>query len=450
MRRRRCFATTTQEIWRGRRKVLCQIFGSKYVGQSLRVLERRSTALLRSLAGAGAGNVSVWPHFSAYTMRSALEMIFGENLKAERDASEQLLQAFGEYAHNLGARVCQVWLYSDAVYRRLPVHARQRRCKSVVWRRLDNVWLYSDAVYRRLPVHARHRRCKGVVWRRLDNVSTRTAWARALPGVAVQQRLIALTKQSMAKKRLEQQQGASRATDADELDAEYKPLMELMIELTGGDNGYTDVELREEAVVLVLAASDTTATAACFASVLLANHPREQHRVYEEIQEILGGSERPLTAEDLPNLKYLDAVVKETLRLYPSKPFTMRKCTQDIQLPSGLVLPKGCGVVLHFWGMHRDPRCWGADADQFRPERFLSATPDQLAAFMPFGHGPRYCLGSRLALSSLKLSLAQLARRFRLAPAAGYGCSAAEPLRVSYDITLKHVHDFKVQLRARP
>ncbi|XP_052740575.1 putative cytochrome P450 CYP13A3 [Bicyclus anynana] len=230
-------------------------------------------------------------------------------------------------------------------------------------------------------------------------------------------------------------------------DGKFKSFLELLIEFSGEQGGYSDTELREETLVLLLAATDTTATASCLASVLLANHPRVQRRLYDEIQQVLGESER--TLDNLSKLKYLDAVVKETLRLYPPAPVTVRRCTADIDLPSGLTLKEGCYFLVNFWGLHRNPHCWGADADQFRPERFLSATPDQLAAFMPFGHGPRSCTGFNLGLASVKLSLAELLRHYRLRPAAGYRLSRREPLRVTFDIMLKHVHNFEVQLEKR-
>ncbi|KOB64169.1 Cytochrome P450 [Operophtera brumata] len=167
-----------------------------------------------------------------------------------------------------------------------------------------------------------------------------------------------------------EQKGIKNATDK-----ELNTFLELYIKASGGASGFTNVELREETLVLLLAGTDTSAVGSAFTSLMLARHPEVQNNVYEEIREVLGDSNRSVSAEDLPRLKYLEAVIKESLRLYPPVPMIVRKADKDIKL------------------LHRNPVYWGKDAEEFRPERFLESNLKHPAAFIPFSYGPRSCLG---------------------------------------------------------
>ncbi|KAI8428775.1 hypothetical protein MSG28_007449 [Choristoneura fumiferana] len=106
----------------------------------------------------------------------------------------------------------------------------------------------------------------------------------------------------------------------------------MMIMGSGGERGYTNLELREEVLVIILAGTDTSAVGASYVCVLLSRFPKVQEKVYEELRDVFGDSDRPLTVQDLPNLKYLDAVIRETLRMYPPVPVTVREVHNDVVL----------------------------------------------------------------------------------------------------------------------
>ena len=135
---------------------------------------------------------------------------------------------------------------------------------------------------------------------------------------------------------------------------------------------------------------------------LLASHPEVQARLAAEIDKKLpppgDGSDADLT--ELEALPYLSAVVKESLRLYPPAPFLYRRGTDPIP------------IVVSIWGMHRHPRFWD-NADAFVPERWLGVNTDP-RAFMPFGLGPRVCIGRRFALIESRAAIADILQRFQL------------------------------------
>ncbi|XP_063371823.1 probable cytochrome P450 313a1 [Cydia amplana] len=216
-----------------------------------------------------------------------------------------------------------------------------------------------------------------------------------------------------------------------------------------------------------------------------------QDKVYQEIQAVFGETDRAVTAEDLPKLTYLEAVIKESLRLYPPVPIVTREVHGDTPLPSGITLVDDTTVMFNIWGTHRNPAYWGPDAEEFRPERFLQGPlphpamfvpfshsvrnclvynpaywgPDaeefrpkrflqgplpHPAMFVPFSHSVRNCLGATYAMMSAKTALANVIRRHRLLPPAGVRAADLQrPLPVKYDIMMKAVDNFTLRIEER-
>ncbi|XP_013177779.1 PREDICTED: cytochrome P450 4V2-like [Papilio xuthus] len=228
-----------------------------------------------------------------------------------------------------------------------------------------------------------------------------------------------------------------------------KSLLELLL-----TSSLSELEVREECLVLVLAGSDTSAVGASFTACLLSHYPHVQDKVYDELYAVFKDSQRPVEAADLPKLKYLEAVIKESMRLYPPAAVIARKLDKDIVLPSGVTLVEGSGALINIWAMHRNPRYWGQDAELFLPDRFLPATPaspdsnsppQRHAAYMPFSYGPRNCIGYQYGMMSMKTALAAVVRRYRLLPAA----CPPHPLRVKYDIMMRDVDNYMLRLEPR-
>jgi cytochrome P450 len=177
----------------------------------------------------------------------------------------------------------------------------------------------------------------------------------------------------------------------------------------------TDRQLRDEVFTIMSASYDTTALALTWAWVLLSRNPGARQRLYDEIDSVLDG--RTVSAMDLPRLKYVEQVVSETLRLYPSAWVIGREATRDTQL-GGQLVRKGTTVLCSPWVLHRDPRFFDRP-EVFLPERWADALTQRLHrfAYIPFGAGQRVCIGSAFAQLEATLALATIAQRFRLDPA---------------------------------
>ncbi len=180
--------------------------------------------------------------------------------------------------------------------------------------------------------------------------------------------------------------------------------------------GMTDKQLRDELMTLITAGLDTTVLAMTWSCYLLARHPEAAARVHEELGAVLGGR-RPELA-DLPSLKYTEAVLRESMRLYPPAWVVTREATTDCVI-GGYALPKGTAVMASQWLKHRDERVFERAAD-FDPSRWLKGAALPKFAYFPFGGGPRLCIGSGLAMIEGTLGLARICQRFRFECAASY------------------------------
>ncbi len=182
-------------------------------------------------------------------------------------------------------------------------------------------------------------------------------------------------------------------------------------------NHMTDKQLRDEVVTLVLAGHETTANALTWAWYLLAQNPAIEAKLHEEVDRVLSG--RLPTLEDLRQLEYTDMVFKETVRLYPPIPSIGRETLVPVTL-GGYSLPAGAVILISPHVFHKDGRWWN-DPETFKPERFAKDNDQFIPkyAYLPFGGGPRICIGNSFAQMEAVLLLATIAGRYclRLDPA---------------------------------
>ena len=177
-------------------------------------------------------------------------------------------------------------------------------------------------------------------------------------------------------------------------------------------SGTNEKKMRDEVMTLLLAGHETTAATLTWVWYLLSQHPEVNHRLHDELDRVLNGR-RP-TLADLPRLTYTKMIVSETLRLYPPVWLLPRKAINTDYLDQHLI-PANSDVLVCVYTIHRHPRYWD-EADSFDPQRFApEKTADRASsAYLPFGLGPRTCLGSRFGLMEVLLAVATIAQRFNL------------------------------------
>lgn len=170
--------------------------------------------------------------------------------------------------------------------------------------------------------------------------------------------------------------------------------------------------ITSNAFIFFTAGYETTNTALGFVSYILAMHQDVQDKVIAEMDNVAPKGE-PVTYELMSQMTYLDQVIKETLRIYPPIVLTDREIGEDVVV-DGVVLKKNCVIFVPIYGIHHSPQLW-ENPEVFSPERFNKENSEKFhpLSWMPFGAGPRTCIGMRLALMEMKLALIHILRKFR-------------------------------------
>lgn len=197
-------------------------------------------------------------------------------------------------------------------------------------------------------------------------------------------------------------------------------VLSLLIEAQKVDTSgiLTDHQVRTEVMNLFVAGYEVVAHTLAFTLYLVAKHPPVEARVLAELQAVLDG--QPLTLEQAARLQYVDLVIKEAMRLLPVTTVLTRQTATSVQL-GGYTLPKNRLIFFAPWTLQRDPRYF-PDPLSFKPERFdpQGGQPIPKYAYLPFGGGPRICLGNAFALLQMKINLATIWQHAHLHVAPGY------------------------------
>ena len=187
-----------------------------------------------------------------------------------------------------------------------------------------------------------------------------------------------------------------------------------MLLLAEDDDGnrMTDAQVRDEALTLVLAGHETTANALTWTLYLLSQNHDVEAQLQAEIDSVLQG--RAPTLEDLPNLPYTEMVIKESMRLYPPAWSVARQVTEATEL-GGYPVQKRAVALVVAYALHRNPDIF-PQPERFDPQRFTLENEAQIPryAYVPFGGGPRVCIGNAFAMMEARLILASIIQRYML------------------------------------
>jgi cytochrome P450 family 4 len=222
--------------------------------------------------------------------------------------------------------------------------------------------------------------------------------------------------------------------------------LDLMIETKHNGELIDDHDIKEEVDTIMFEGHDTTAAGSSFALCLLGIHQDVQELVFKEQQQIFGNSKRSATFADTLEMKYLERVILETLRMYPPVPIIARKINEDVKLKSGdYTLPAGCTVVIGTYRMHHRadlfPNPEVFDPDNFLPEKSASR---HYYSYVPFSAGPRSCVGRKYAMLKLKILLSTIVRHYRMT-----SNLTEKDFKLQGDIILKRADGFRLELEPR-
>ncbi|XP_041859474.1 cytochrome P450 3A27-like [Melanotaenia boesemani] len=223
--------------------------------------------------------------------------------------------------------------------------------------------------------------------------------------------------------------------------------MQLMMDSQKSGNnkdGLTDSEILAQALTYIFAGYETSSSTLSFLAFNLATHPHVQKTLQQEIDETFPNKCQP-TYDALMQMEYLDMVMNESQRLYPVGNRLERVAKSSVDI-NGLTIPKGTVVMVPVYILHRDPTLW-SEPDVFKPERFSKDNKDNIDpySFLPFGAGPRNCIGMRFAVLMMKLAIVEILQNFSFVT-----CKETEiPLELGADAFTRPKNPIKLKLEPR-
>ncbi|UJW29590.1 cytochrome P450 [Saccharothrix sp. AJ9571] len=217
---------------------------------------------------------------------------------------------------------------------------------------------------------------------------------------------------------------ADRVRSGEQHDDLLDAMLHAVDDVTG--TGLSEQQLHREVLNLIIGGYETTSNSVSWLMHTVGTHPEVQRRLIEEVDTVLNG--RAPTFDDVLKLKYTRMIVDETLRLYTPAWQTMRSSIEE-DVIGGFHIPARSDLYLNIYALHRHPEFW-PNPEAFDPDRF---TPEEIAkrpkqAYIPFGSGPRICIGKHFALTELVIILAMIAQRYEVVIPPGCANVQPEPL----------------------
>lgn len=211
------------------------------------------------------------------------------------------------------------------------------------------------------------------------------------------------------------------------------------------DKPLSNSDIREEVDTIMFEAHDTVASVISFTFYNLSKNQEIQEKVFNEIRQVFGDDiKSPLTFRQLQELKYVEMVIKESMRIYTPAPIIGRKLTEDTII-SGVTVPKETNIMIPIWSVHHDPDVY-PDPEHFDPERFTAEAIMERNpySYIPFSAGVRNCVGQKFGILEVKAMIVKMIRNYELIEA-----DSKDELKLQSDIILKSANGVHLKIKPR-
>ncbi|GFQ78084.1 cytochrome P450 4V2 [Trichonephila clavata] len=387
--------TSTGKKWRRRRKLLTPAFHFSILDEFIPVFQEQSSILVSKLQYlVHEPWVDVVPLMTACTLDIICQTAMGVNIDAQGGRNTEYVRAVHEIGESFMYRVLRPWLYPNFIFK-----------WTAYGRRFYDNLRRVQSLTKRVIKHKR------------QDMEAREEYAVIEP--------FSNHSPSQRKKR--------------------KAFLELLLEHHLKDPSFTEEDVSEEVHTFMFEGHDTTAMALSWALYCLGQNPEIQQRVQEELDDIFDDDiDRDIEREDLTRMKYLECVIKETLRLYPSVPFIARECKNSFTVLNHKVPPHSLCLILTC-ELHQDPESF-PEPEKFIPERFFpeNSKGRHPYAYVPFSAGPRNCIGQKFAMMEEKIVLANILRKFRVT-----SLDPRDEVLVTPNLTTKNVKPLRLRFEPR-
>ncbi|XP_063229995.1 cytochrome P450 4C1-like isoform X2 [Bacillus rossius redtenbacheri] len=379
--------TSSGGKWHAHRKMLTPAFHFRILEEFVPVFSRNADILVGQLERlAGDQHVDITRPVSRCALDIICETAMGTSVDAQRGGGKEYVRAVHRMSRLFQHRQISPWLWRPTVFDLSPSGREQKKVLATLHGFTDKVIKERRAEYRQ---------------NKMNNVAA-------------------------SRKRL--------------------TFLDLLIRVSEEEQEgvLTDEDIREEVNTFMFEGHDTTSAAISWALFLLGSHQDVQDKVVEELRGIFGNSSRSPDFQDLQGMHYLEQVIKESLRLYPSVPGFSRTIESDFSV-RGYTIPSGTGVTVLPYVIHRDPAIY-PDPERFDPERFTAENCRNRHpfAYLPFSAGPRNCIGKKFALLEEKAVLSSILRNFKVT-----SLDKREEVSLLVELILRPKNGLKIKLTPR-
>lgn len=411
------------EHWRSHRKLIAPAFHQNVLKSFVGTFNSNSLNVVRRMEKEVGKVFDIHDYMSETTVDILLETAMGHKRMGDNDEGFKYAMAVMKMCDILHARHLKAYLRFDSVFNLTNVKKQQEKLLSTIHGLTKRVIKEKKALYEK-------------------NLSEGNVPTPSLAEIIADDYV-----KKPPPKKVE-----GLRDDLDEIDendvGEKRRLafLDLMIEAAKNGANLNDDEIKEEVDTIMFEGHDTTAAGSSFTLCLMAIHQDVQARVYQELKTIFGDSPRECTFADTLEMKYLERVILESLRMYPPVPIIARKINEDVQLASeNYVLPAGCTVVIGTLKVHRREDIY-PNPDVFDPDNFLPERTQNrhYYSFIPFSAGPRSCVGRKYAMIKLKILISTILRNYKVK-----SNLKESDFRLQGDIILKRSDGFRIEIEPR-
>ncbi|XP_053699360.1 cytochrome P450 4g15-like [Sabethes cyaneus] len=414
------------EKWKSHRKLIAPAFHMNVLKTFIDVFNDNSLAVVKRMRKEVGKEFDVHDYMSEVTVDILLETAMGSTRTGENKEGFEYAMAVMKMCDILHLRQLKIHLRLDSLFNLTSIKKEQDRLLGII-----------------------HSLTRKVVKQKKEIFEKNYAEG-SFPSPSLSE--IIAKQEPTSEKNPVISQGSMLTDDLDAIDendiGEKRRLafLDLMIETAKTGADLTDEEIKEEVDTIMFEGHDTTAAGSSFVLCLLGIHQDIQDRVYKEIKQIFGDSNRKATFNDTLEMKYLERVIFETLRMYPPVPVIARKLTEEVRLAShNYVVPAGTTVVIGTYKMHHREDIY-PNAEVFNPDNFLPERTQNrhYYSYIPFSAGPRSCVGRKYAMLKLKVLLSTILRHYRVV-----SDLKESDFKLQGDIILKRTDGFRIKLEPR-
>ncbi|XP_050423133.1 cytochrome P450 4C1-like [Adelges cooleyi] len=378
--------------WRKHRRIITPVFNANLLSQFFPVFNEKNTIFVRNLKKELGKNepFDLWDYIAPTALDIICQTAMGYNLDTQHNSESEFAEALTKASELDSMRIYKPWLYPDFIFN--------------IYGKLTGL----HDVYKTL---------------------------HKLPNQLIKDKKIEFA---------EKKKKASAIDVTDDEKKRLKVFLDTLLELNEAGANFSNDEIRDEVVTMMIGGSETSAITNCFCLLMLAIHQDVQDKVYDEIYQVMGDSDQIITIEDTSKLVYLEQCIRETLRLYPVGPIILRQLQEDVKI-TNCTIPKGTTMVIPPIATHHLPELypnpWSYNPDNFEPDNVAKR---HKYSFIAFSGGPRGCIGSKYAMLSMKVLISTFLRHYSVHT----DCKMSD-IKLKLDLLMRSVHGYPVTIRPR-